>query len=307
MPASQTHIGPDTPMGATARPGGCTFRCWAPRALGVWVTGSFNGWSPRAEAQRLVRDPSGCWAGFVPGVGAGAQYKFYVDGPGSRGYKRDPHAREIVAPDWNCVVTDPAAYPWHDAGFRPPAYEDLIIYQLHVGTFFAVDAAGADRRQGRVATFLDAIDRIPYLAELGVTAVQPLPIVEFPTAFSLGYNGTDYFSPEFTYAVPEAELGPSLRRANALLAARGHAPWRRPTSGTPPGSCACSSTCCTSTASRCCSTSSTITRAVISATRACTSSTGSRRATTTTASTSRTGAGRAASSSRTGTPRCAGS
>ncbi|ACA15655.1 glycoside hydrolase family 13 domain protein [Methylobacterium sp. 4-46] len=224
MPASQTHIGPDTPMGATARPGGCTFRCWAPRALGVWVTGSFNGWSPRAEAQRLVRDPSGCWAGFVPGVGAGAQYKFYVDGPGSRGYKRDPHAREIVAPDWNCVVTDPAAYPWHDAGFRPPAYEDLIIYQLHVGTFFAVDAAGADRRQGRVATFLDAIDRIPYLAELGVTAVQPLPIVEFPTAFSLGYNGTDYFSPEFTYAVPEAELGPSLRRANALLAARGHAP-----------------------------------------------------------------------------------
>ena len=130
----------------------------------------------------------------------------------------------MMAPNWNCVVSDPSAYPWHDAGFRPPAFEDLIIYQFHVGTFYAGDAAGKDRRNGRVAKFLDVLDRVDYLAELGVTAVQPLPIAEFPTAFSLGYNGVDYFSPEFDYAVPAPELPRYVARANALLAARGAGP-----------------------------------------------------------------------------------
>ena len=67
-----------------------------------------------------------------------------------------------------------------------------------------------------MAKFLDVLDRVEYLADLGVTAVQPLPIAEFPTAFSLGYNGVDYFSPEFDYAVPPSELPPYVARANAL-------------------------------------------------------------------------------------------
>lgn len=211
-------------MGANLVRGGCTFRAWAPRADAVYVAGSFNGWKPTEEAYRLIRDPNGYWSGFLPGVQAGAEYKFYVHGPGSRGFKRDPYAREVISPDWNCVVSDPQTYPWHDHEFRPPAFEDLIIYQLHVGTFYAADAAGNDLRHGRVAKFLDVLDRVEYLAELGVTAVQLLPIAEFPTAFSLGYNGVDYFSPEFDYAVPPSELPPYVARANALLAARGHSP-----------------------------------------------------------------------------------
>jgi 1,4-alpha-glucan branching enzyme len=224
MPADQNRVGPYTPMGANLLPGGCTFRAWAPRARAVYVAGSFNSWKQADEASRLVRDANGYWSGFLPGVQTGAEYKFYVEGPESQGFKRDPYAREVIAPDWNCVISDPAAYRWHDQGFRAPAFEDLIIYQLHVGTFYAADAAGNDRRAGRVAKFLDVLDRVEYLAELGVTAVQPLPIAEFPTNFSLGYNGVDYFSPEFDYAVPSAQLGSYLTRANALLAARGHSP-----------------------------------------------------------------------------------
>lgn len=224
MPADQSRVGPNTPMGANVIAGGCTFRAWAPRASALYVSGSFNGWQKQDETCRLVRDANGYWAGFVPGVGEGAEYKFYVVGAGSTGFKRDPYAREIVAPDWNCVVSQPAAFPWHDGGFRPPVFEDLIIYQLHVGTFYAVDAAGNDRRAGRVAKFLDVLDRIEYLVDLGITAVQPLPIAEFPTAFSLGYNGVDYFSPEFDYSVPSPELPRYLARANALLAARGRLP-----------------------------------------------------------------------------------
>ena len=63
--------------------------------------------------------------------------------------------------------------------------------------------------------------RFPYLADLGVTAVQLLPIQEFQTEFSLGYNGTDYFSPEMDFAVEDADLAPYVAEVNALLDAKG--------------------------------------------------------------------------------------
>lgn len=103
-------------------------------------------------------------------------------------------------------------------------YHDAIIYQLHVGTYYSVDDEGRDNREHRVAKFLDAVDRIPYLAELGVTFLQPLPIVEFLSQRSLGYNGTDLFSPEMDYAVEPQHLAPYLARVNQLLAERGQAP-----------------------------------------------------------------------------------
>jgi 1,4-alpha-glucan branching enzyme len=221
MPADQTQVGPDTPMGATPGAGGCTFRAWAPRATAVHVSGSFNDWRTEDEACALVKDSNGYWSGFLPGLKAGDQYKFFVSHGSLKGFKRDPNAREIVAPDWNCVVSDPSSYPWHDVGFHAPAFEDLIIYQFHVGTYYAVDQFGNDRRAGRVAKFLDVLGRVEYLAALGVTAVQMLPIAEFETKFSLGYNGVDYFSPEFDYAVSPFEIGPYLVQANTLLAAKG--------------------------------------------------------------------------------------
>jgi 1,4-alpha-glucan branching enzyme len=98
------------------------------------------------------------------------------------------------------------------------------VYQFHVGVFHAVDDAGHDRRPGRVATFLDALGRVEYLADLGVNAVQPLPFVEFRTPWSLGYNGTDLFSPEMDYCVGPAALPGHLARVNRLLTARGAAP-----------------------------------------------------------------------------------
>jgi hypothetical protein len=63
---------------------------------------------------------------------------------------------------WNCVVSAPSAFPWHDAGFHPPAHEELIMYQFHIGVFYAVDANGGDRRNGRVAKFLDVLERVEY-------------------------------------------------------------------------------------------------------------------------------------------------
>ena len=174
-----------------------------------------------------MKDANGFWAGFVPGIKDGDLYRFYVVGTGSEGFKRDPYARELEFngyPDCNCIVRDPGDYKWHDAGFRPPAFNELIIYQFHIGVFYAKDAAGKDIRPGRVCKILDVVDRIEYFADLGVNAVMPLPFQEYQGENSLGYNGTDLFSPEMDYAVPAADLAPYVARVNRLLAAKGFAP-----------------------------------------------------------------------------------
>ncbi|HWL79628.1 MAG TPA: alpha amylase C-terminal domain-containing protein [Roseomonas sp.] len=224
MPASQAHLSGGTPLGANLAADGATFRAWAPRALAVHVIGTFGGkddWQPH-EGNRLVRDDNGYWAGFVPGARDGDPYMFHVAGQGSAGRKRDPYARELsrqpAYPECNCILRDSWSYPWHDGGYRPPAFNDLVIYQLHVGTF-----AGRDRRQ-RAGTFLEVLDRLDHLLALGVNAVQLLPIGEFASIRSRGYDGSDLFSPEMDYGLDAGELGPHLGRVNALLARRGQAP-----------------------------------------------------------------------------------
>ncbi|BCA61200.1 hypothetical protein HMP09_0434 [Sphingomonas sp. HMP9] len=219
MAVTQEHIGAQTPMGATLVDAGATFRVWAPLAREVHVCGDFNGWAHDALSL-LKRQDDGRWAGFVPGLAEGHLYKFYVVGEGSEGFKRDPYARELTRgwPGPACILRSPTAYTWHDAGWRPPAFSDLIVYQLHIGTW-AGPAPGT-----RVGTFLDVLDRIEYLADLGINAIEPLPIIEYSTPRSMGYNGSDLFSPEMDYQVPPGELGAYLPTINRLLAQKGHPP-----------------------------------------------------------------------------------
>jgi 1,4-alpha-glucan branching enzyme len=191
----------------------------------VHVIGRFGGvdrWVPE-ESNRLVRDADGYWAGFLPEVRDGDTYMLHVVGLGGQGPKRDPYARELTTdppyPLSHCIVRDPEAYPWHDAGYRPPPFNDLVVYQLHVGTF-----SGPDRHR-RVARFLDVLDRLDYLVALGVNAIEPLPVVEFASPRSLGYDGSDLYSPEMDFQVesPE-ELEPYLARVNGLLLRKGQPP-----------------------------------------------------------------------------------
>jgi 1,4-alpha-glucan branching enzyme len=228
MAASQQHISDSTPMGANLIAGGATFRVWAPRALHVYV--ALNGVVPYQPqpTDELVKNPAtGHWTGFFPGVVDGTKYRFFVVGTDASGFKRDPWARELELygyPDCDCIVRDPDTYPWHDGHFRPPAFNDLIVYQFHVGVFYARDSQGGDRRPNRVSKFLDVVDRIEYLADLGVNALQPLPLVEFQGEWSLGYNGSDLFSPEMDYCVDPVDLDPYLQKVNALLAKKSCAP-----------------------------------------------------------------------------------
>ncbi len=207
-------------MGANLVAGGATFRVWAPNALAVHVVGDLAGdedWIPSAS-NVLRRGPNGHWVGFLAGVKEGDVYRLYVRGTGSEGYKRDPYARELTSfpnyPGSNCVVRDPGSYPWHDEGWRPPAFNDLVIYQLHVGTWWGKD------RHAEVATFLDVLRGVDYLVDLGVNAVQLLPIAEFAAPRSRGYGGSDLFSPEMDYTAdnPSDE---QVALVNGLLARHG--------------------------------------------------------------------------------------
>jgi 1,4-alpha-glucan branching enzyme len=228
MPASLELIHATTPMGATLVDGGATFRVWAPNALAVHVVGADFDQAGPSSQNLLTRDDTGHWRGFVPGVRDRHQYMFWVEGKGDIGYKRDPYARELSAPrppanghpapTWECVVRS-SDFPWHETGYVTPPFHEFVIYQLHVGSFFT------PRLPAKAGTFLDVALKVPYLAELGVTAIQLLPIQEFQTVFSMGYNGTDYFSPEMDFAVSEADLAPYLAQLNALLTAKGLAPY----------------------------------------------------------------------------------
>jgi 1,4-alpha-glucan branching enzyme len=210
---------------------GATFRVWAPRASAVYLNGVFGGTRLEGQAPDLLlaKDAGGYWSGYLDRARPGDTYRFFVVGQGSTGYKRDPYARELANdpalpfPVCPSVLRSARAYPWHDAGFRTPDYSDMVVYQLHIGTY-------APSAPGIAGTFLDVIEKVEYLVSLGVNVVQPLPVYEMEDSPSqgypgLGYQGSDLYSPAIEYAVFDpGRLHGYLETINRLLKAKGFAP-----------------------------------------------------------------------------------
>jgi 1,4-alpha-glucan branching enzyme len=218
---SQQHISPQTPSGATLGADGATFRVWAPQAVAVYLHGSFGGqvFDQLADDRLLQKDERGYWTGYQDGARDGDLYRFWVHGAGSSGYKRDPYARELDPKDFpNCfsILRAADSFPWHDQDFVTPDFSDMIVYQLHVGTFVIP-------RPGVCSTFLDVALRIPYLADLGINVLQPLPVDEQESNPNMGYGGADLFSPDFPYVAVE-NLPVYLARLNELYAAKQRSP-----------------------------------------------------------------------------------
>lgn len=173
-------------LGASVVPaGGVFFRVWAPKAEAVSVKIISN----RERESGLEKNGRGYFVGHIAGVSAGDRYVYVID---HKDQYPDPASR--FQPDGvhgPSQVIDPADFRWNDDGWRGRALEDLIIYELHTGTFTA---------QG---TFEAIISRLEYLVDLGITAIELMPIAQFPGSRNWGYDGVYPFAPQNTYGGPQ--------------------------------------------------------------------------------------------------------
>jgi 1,4-alpha-glucan branching enzyme len=185
---------------------GVRFAVWAPNALRVAVVGDFNFWDRRRHPMRL-RTSAGVWELFVPSVTVGERYKYDVLAAGGArpSLKADPVARQTEPPPATAsIVAAPLRFDWRDAPYlatrdrrqRPDA--PISIYEVHLGSWFR----RGDIQPGRV--FAEAIERlVPYVAEMGFTHVELLPITEHPFGGSWGYQPLGLFAPTARYGPPE--------------------------------------------------------------------------------------------------------
>ena len=186
-------------MGAVPYDGGATFRVWSPFARSIAVAGTFNDWSTHVHPLDREANAPDYWSTDVPGAAIHDQYRFFIIGhEGQELWRIDPYARAVTHSDGNAVIA-PTEFAWSETSFVCPDRRELVIYELHVGTFFG-DAQRADRR----GTFRSVIERLPYLQDLGINAILIIAIGEFPTDVSLGYNPAHIFAIENSHGGPNA-------------------------------------------------------------------------------------------------------
>jgi 1,4-alpha-glucan branching enzyme len=174
---------------------GVTFRVWAPNATNVTVPGQFNSWS--LTANRLFKEAgTEYWSADLPLARAGQQYKFLLNGSI---WKRDPRGRKVEHTAGNSIVYDQNTFNWSGDARLPVNQSDLVIYELHVGAFY--DPTPGSGGPGK---FTDAVQKLDYLAGLGINAVELMPVAEFAGDNSWGYNPADPYAVENTgYGGPD--------------------------------------------------------------------------------------------------------
>ena len=203
---------------------GTHFAVWAPNARGVSVIGEFNGWN--ASVHPLTRrGVTGVWAGFVPGIGQGAIYKYSILSPDgySRFDRADPYAFAAEVPPGNASkVWDPSHYEWGDEewmGHRPARQAitaPIAIYEVHLGSWMRVPEEG-----NRYLGYREIAPKLAdYVSEMGFTHVELMPVAEHPALESWGYQTIGFFAPTGRYGTP---AGPDVpRRHPPPQGDRGH-------------------------------------------------------------------------------------
>jgi maltooligosyltrehalose trehalohydrolase len=171
----------DPPFGANLTPDGHTrFRFWAPAQQTVSVALEGGPLLP------MERSPDGWFEATAP-CGAGARYRYrladctLVPDPASRAQADDVHGPS--------AVIDPRAYAWRDPGWQGRPWRETVLYELHVGT---------------CGGFAGVAKRLPRLRDLGVTAVELMPINDFPGRRNWGYDGVLPYAPDAAYGTPDA-------------------------------------------------------------------------------------------------------
>ena len=184
----------DPGMGALPHAQGTVFRVWAPHADRVFVTGSFNNWSQMHDP--LCSKGNGYWSANIPGAKPGDEYNYVIVNGANELLRIDPYAKDVTSSVGNSIICEDK-FDWEDSTFQMPPLNEMIVYELHIGTF-------NDRPGGPPGTLEGAIEKIPYLKDLGINAMEVMPVMEFAGGFSWGYNPAHIFAVESDYGGPRA-------------------------------------------------------------------------------------------------------
>jgi maltooligosyltrehalose trehalohydrolase len=172
------------------RGGGVEFRVWAPdhgQVEVILVAGP--GAESASRAHALRPETGGYHAAVVPTAGVGTRYRYRLDGGACH---PDPASRfQPEGPRGPSEVVDPTRFPWTDRGWPGISRRGLVLYEMHVGTFTPE------------GTWRAAAAWLADLAALGVTAVELMPVAEFPGRFGWGYDGVNLFAPYHGYGRPD--------------------------------------------------------------------------------------------------------
>jgi maltooligosyltrehalose trehalohydrolase len=194
-----SHVCRRLPVGAEVQPdGGTHFRVWAPdpRELMLRVGDRNGGWRNVV----LDREPHGYHSAFVPDAAAGVRYWYRIDNSDAP----DPASRfQPEGPFGPSQVVDPRQFQWNDLEWRGATLGGQVLYEMHVGTF----TPGG--------TWRSASERLPQLAEMGITTIEVMPVAEFPGRFGWGYDGVLLYAPTRLYGSPD-DLRAFVDRAHAL-------------------------------------------------------------------------------------------
>jgi 1,4-alpha-glucan branching enzyme len=184
---------------------GVAFAVWAPAARSVSVVGDFNGWDGRLHPMRSLGS-SGIWELFVPGVPEGSRYKFEIRiADGELVLKADPFAFEAEMPPQTASVVNVSRHEWADDAWQAarresqPLRAPMSIYEVHLGSWRLNPLEG-----NRSLTYLELADELAaYVADLGFTHVELLPVMAHPFSGSWGYQVTSYFAPTPRFGSPD--------------------------------------------------------------------------------------------------------
>lgn len=186
--------------------GGTAFAVWAPEAKRVSVTGSFNAWDGRLHAMRKMGE--GIWEIFLPGVGEGELYKFEIRTPdGALILKSDPYGQAMETRPQTASKVVTRRHVFRDQAWlarratQRPAERPMSIYEVHLGSWRKSASEGGEPRW---LTYRELADQlVDYVADLGFTHMELLPVTEHPYDGSWGYQVSGYFAPTSRYGAPD--------------------------------------------------------------------------------------------------------
>jgi 1,4-alpha-glucan branching enzyme len=143
----------------------------------------------------------------VPGAAIGDEYQFVIHNGAQELWHKNPYASEVVNSSGNAIIHDPD-FDWTGEDFVMPPRNELVIYEMHIGSFNDSASAGP-------GTFDEIVPKLGYLRDLGINAVEIMPVMEFPMSFSWGYNPSDPFAVESALGGPQG-LQRFVKAAHAL-------------------------------------------------------------------------------------------